>query len=76
MWLPPFLGVYMLMATAKPLARGKAEASVKYLWNLYHRLDIQIQSTSSLSPLSQTECLQFQSDFELLLLGFLPSFLF
>lgn len=37
MWLPPFLGVYMLVATAKPLSWGEAEASVKYLWNLYHK---------------------------------------
>lgn len=33
----PFLGVYMLVATAKPLSLGKAEASGKYLWNLYHK---------------------------------------
>lgn len=34
---PPFLGVHVLVAIAKPLSREKFEASVKYFWNLHHQ---------------------------------------
>lgn len=49
MWLPPFLAVYVLVATAKPGSPGKAEASVMGLWNLHHKAGHQVQSISSLS---------------------------
>lgn len=61
-WLPHSwlcMCVCVLVATAKPLSPGKAETLVKYLWNLHH-----------FSTISQTECLQFQSDSKLLLQGF------
>lgn len=73
---PPFLGVHVLVAIAKPLSREKFEASVKYFWNLITRLDVWIQSTSSVSHHQPDRMSAIAKCLQALALGLFTSHLF
>lgn len=64
MWPPPFLGVYVLVAMAKPLSWEKVQVSMKlhHLWKLHHQAGYLAGAWAPSLTSSQRECLQFQSD--------------